>query len=122
MAGRHAAGAVDLATLPGCAHPAYEWQGPAAGVPLWLGYALVAVERCIGVAMLAFPDRSRAMPGFLWGVSMVLWGVLMALPLPQGSRIADEEEDVPQDHPQRPGKPGSPGPKTGASRGARRGT
>jgi hypothetical protein len=36
----------------------------------------------VGAAMLAYPDRGGAMPGPLWGVAMVLWGVLIALPLP----------------------------------------
>ena len=71
----------------------------------------------IGVAMLAFPDRSGAMPGYLWGVSMVLWGTLVALPLPLGSRLGEEASGG-----RGPGKQESPGPKTGAFRGARRGT
>ena len=49
----------------------------------------------IGVAMLAFPDRSGAMPGYLWGVSMVLWGVLIALPLPRGSRVGEDAAQSP---------------------------
>lgn len=37
----------------------------------------------IGAAMLAYPDRAGAMDGPMWGVAMVLWGTVLALPLPQ---------------------------------------
>lgn len=37
----------------------------------------------IGTAMLAYPDRDGAMDGPLWGTAMVLWGTLLALPLPR---------------------------------------
>ncbi|MEJ1178661.1 MULTISPECIES: hypothetical protein [unclassified Pseudarthrobacter] len=37
----------------------------------------------IGAAMLAFPDRAGAMDGPMWGVAMVLWGTVAALPVPQ---------------------------------------
>lgn len=37
----------------------------------------------IGAAMLAYPDRAGAMDGSMWGVAMVLWGTVLALPLPQ---------------------------------------
>lgn len=36
----------------------------------------------IGAAMLAYPDRDGALPGPMWGVAMVIWGTLLALPLP----------------------------------------
>lgn len=36
----------------------------------------------IGAAMLAFPDRAGAMDGPMWGVAMVLWGTVAALPMP----------------------------------------
>ena len=36
----------------------------------------------IGAAMLAFPDRAGAMDGPMWGVAMVLWGTVAALPIP----------------------------------------
>lgn len=41
----------------------------------------------IGAAMLAYPHREGAMEGPMWGVAMVIWGTLLALPLP-GSRKA----------------------------------
>lgn len=37
----------------------------------------------IGAAMLAFPHRDGAMEGPMWGVAMVLWGTVLALPLPR---------------------------------------
>lgn len=36
----------------------------------------------IGAAMLAYPDRAGAMDGPMWGVAMVLWGTVVALPVP----------------------------------------
>lgn len=109
----------------------------AAGVPLWLSYALYALEMSrqgrsddtswgiehwpvqgavgltlglsavlmaawvpgralmrlttsvsatfIGAAMLAYPDRAGAMDSPMWGVAMVIWGTLLALPLPQAA-------------------------------------
>jgi hypothetical protein len=37
----------------------------------------------IGTAMLAYPDRDGAMGGPLWGIAMVLWGTVLALPVPR---------------------------------------
>lgn len=36
----------------------------------------------IGAADLAYPDRAGAMDDPLWGISVVMWGVFIALPLP----------------------------------------
>jgi hypothetical protein len=42
----------------------------------------------IGAAMLAYPDRAGAMDGPMWGVAMVLWGTVLALPLPNSGHPA----------------------------------
>lgn len=42
----------------------------------------------IGAAMLAYPDRAGAMDGPMWGVAMVLWGTVLALPLPYSGDAA----------------------------------
>jgi hypothetical protein len=42
----------------------------------------------IGAAMLAYPDRDGAMPSPMWGVAMVIWGTLLALP------VADRRMDA----------------------------
>ena len=92
--------------LPACAVVMCLW--PPARSLLRVSVSLSAAY--VGVAMLAFPDRAGGMPHYLWGVAMVLWGMLLAL-----TTTRTVQPDV-------GGKHGSPGPKTGASRGARRGT
>ncbi|MEW9872747.1 hypothetical protein [Arthrobacter sp. HS15c] len=42
----------------------------------------------VGAAMLAFPDRAGAMDGPMWGVAMVLWGTMTALPTPHPESVA----------------------------------
>lgn len=70
-------GAVGLA-LGACALVMAIW--PAGRLLMRLSISLSATF--IGAAMLAYPDRDGAMPGPMWGVAMVIWGTLLALPLP----------------------------------------
>ena len=82
-------GAVGLA-LGACALVMAIWP---AGRPLMrLSISLSAAF--IGAAMLAYPDRDGAMPSPMWGVVIVIWGTLLALPLPH--RHTDAERTLDQ--------------------------
>ncbi|TSE16462.1 hypothetical protein B1A87_011950 [Arthrobacter sp. KBS0703] len=58
-----------------------------AGRPL-MRLSLSLSATLIGAAMLAYPDRDGAMPSPMWGVAMVIWGTLLALP------VADRRMDA----------------------------
>lgn len=70
-------GAVGLA-LGACAVVMAFWPP---GRPL-MRFSVSVSATFIGAAMLAYPDRDGAMPSPMWGVAMVIWGTLVALPLP----------------------------------------
>ena len=54
----------------------------------------------VGMAELAYPDRSGAMGSLLWGVGVTLWGLLVALTaVPEGVRPGPRRESPASEHP-----------------------